>query len=64
MGHAFLPGGGELARAQIAWQLDKRYTQDEPLDWGCAFDTTESTVDPHAHKPAVSTQKKPNQDDE
>ncbi|MCX8003594.1 MAG: DUF6513 domain-containing protein [Burkholderiaceae bacterium] len=33
--HAFYLGV-ELARAQIAWQLGKRYVQDEPLDWGCA----------------------------
>jgi dihydropteroate synthase-like protein len=36
-GHAFYLGV-ELARAQIAWQLGKRYTQDEPLQWGCAVD--------------------------
>ena len=34
-GHAFYLGV-ELARAQIAWQLGKRYVQDEELDWGCA----------------------------
>ena len=34
-GHAFYLGV-ELARAQIAWQLGKTYTQDEELDWGCA----------------------------
>lgn len=33
--HAFYLGV-ELARAQIAWQLGKRYVQDEPLRWGCA----------------------------
>jgi dihydropteroate synthase len=33
--HAFYLGV-ELARAQIAWQLGKRYAQDEELDWGCA----------------------------
>ena len=32
--HAFYLGV-ELARAEIAWQLKKRYIQDEPLDWGC-----------------------------
>ncbi len=31
--HAFYLGV-ELARAQIAWQLKKRYVQDELLDWG------------------------------
>jgi len=35
--HAFYMGV-ELARAQIAWQLGKRYVQDQPLDWGCAVD--------------------------
>lgn len=33
-GHAFYLGV-ELARAQIAWQLGKRYSQDEELRWGC-----------------------------
>ncbi|MGA2551181.1 MAG: DUF6513 domain-containing protein [Burkholderiaceae bacterium] len=33
--HAFYLGV-ELARAQIAWQLGKRYYQDRELDWGCA----------------------------
>jgi hypothetical protein len=28
----------ELARAEIAWRLGKRYAQDEPLDWGVAAD--------------------------
>lgn len=34
-GHAFYLGV-ELARAEIARQLGKRYTQDQPLSWGCA----------------------------
>jgi dihydropteroate synthase-like protein len=33
--HAFYMGA-ELARAQIAWQLGKRYVQDQELDWGAA----------------------------
>ncbi len=36
-GHAFYMGT-ELARAQIAWQLGKRYVQDQELNWGCAMD--------------------------
>jgi dihydropteroate synthase len=36
-GHAFYLGA-ELAKAEIAWRLGKRYVQDEPLDWGCAAD--------------------------
>jgi len=57
-GHAFYLGV-ELARAQIAWQLGKRFTQDEQLAWGCASQTTETTVDLHTFKPAGSTLKKP-----
>ena len=37
--HAFYLGV-ELAKAEIAWRLAKRYTQDEPLDWGVAADAT------------------------
>ncbi|MBK7663976.1 MAG: dihydropteroate synthase [Sterolibacteriaceae bacterium] len=36
-GHAFYMGV-ETARAQIAWQLGKRYAQDQEIDWGCALD--------------------------
>ena len=35
--HAFYMGV-ELANAETAWQLGKRYVQDQPLDWGCAVD--------------------------
>jgi dihydropteroate synthase len=42
--HAFYLGV-ELARAEIAWQLGKRYTQDEPLAWGTAVDVAPSA--PH-----------------
>ena len=35
--HAFYLGA-ELSKAEIAWRLGKRYTQDEPLDWGCAVE--------------------------
>ena len=33
--HAFYLGV-ELARAEIAWSLGKRYAQDRGLDWGAA----------------------------
>jgi hypothetical protein len=56
-GHAFYLGV-ELARAEISWQLGKRYTQDQRLNWGCAEQTTESKVDLHTFKPAGSTLKK------
>lgn len=55
-GHAFYLGV-ELGRAQIAWQLGKRYAQDEPLGWGAAYQSTAPAVDPHAYKPAGTTLK-------
>lgn len=39
--HAFYMGV-ELARAQIAWQLGKRYEQDEELAWGVAVPSSVS----------------------
>ena len=33
--------GYELAKAEIARSLGKRYAQDNPLDWGVAVDTPE-----------------------
>jgi len=42
-GHAFYLGA-ELAKAQIAWQLGKRYTQDEELKWGCAINKVEDDL--------------------
>lgn len=35
--HAFYMGV-ELAHAEIAWRLGKRYVQDQPLAWGCAVE--------------------------
>ncbi len=42
--HAFYMGV-ELAHAQIAWQLGKRYVQDQPLEWGCAVERDDETTD-------------------
>jgi len=57
-GHAFYLGV-ELARAEIAWQLGKRFNQDGALNWGCAIPASEeSTVDLHTFKPAGTTLKK------
>ncbi|HEC73647.1 MAG TPA: dihydropteroate synthase [Methylophaga aminisulfidivorans] len=42
-GHAFYLGV-ELARAETAWQLGKRYTQDEELQWGCAVELDEEDL--------------------
>ena len=53
-GHAFYLGV-ELARAEIAWQLGKRYNQDQPLTWGCATEAAPQTVDLHTFKPAGTT---------
>jgi hypothetical protein len=56
-GHAFYLGV-ELARAQIAWQLGKRFTQDQQLNWGCAVQNLETEADFHTFKPAGNTLKK------
>ena len=42
--HAFYMGV-ELAHAEIAWRLGKRYVQDQPLDWGCAVETAPASTD-------------------
>ena len=42
-GHAFYLGA-ELARAEIAWQLGKRYAQDSGLRWGVATDAAEEDL--------------------
>lgn len=42
--HAFYMGV-ELARAEIAFQLGKRYVQDQPLDWGVAVDKPAGNLD-------------------
>jgi dihydropteroate synthase len=41
--HAFYMGV-ELAHAEIAWRLGKRYVQDQPLDWGVAVPTTDTDL--------------------
>jgi dihydropteroate synthase len=42
--HAFYMGV-ELAHAEIAHKLGKRYVQDRPLEWGCAVDRTAPDLD-------------------
>jgi hypothetical protein len=51
--------GRELGRAQIAWQLGKRYVQDEPLRWGSAVRPAvgEDPASPHAYQPEGTTLK-------
>jgi hypothetical protein len=52
--HAFYLGV-ELARAEISWQLGKRFNQDQRLDWGCATERVEISTDLHTFKPAGTT---------
>jgi len=61
-GHAFYLGV-ELARAEIAWQLGKRFTQDQQLNWGCAVQGKESEADLHSFKPAGTTLKRRHEDE-
>ncbi len=53
-GHAFYLGV-ELARAQIAWQLGKRYVQDQPLRWGSTLPAI--SLDMNHYQQAGSTMK-------
>ncbi|MBA4216357.1 MAG: dihydropteroate synthase [Methylibium sp.] len=41
--HAFYLGV-ELAHAELAWRLGKRYVQDQPLDWGVATERAEDDL--------------------
>jgi len=56
-GHAFYLGV-ELGRAQIAHLLGKRYTQDQPLRWGCTVRVPEEDL-AHYTMPASTKEKKP-----
>ena len=48
-GHAFYLGV-EIARAEIAYRLGKRYAQDEPLEFGIVAETKGSADDAHLMK--------------
>jgi len=50
--HAFYLGH-ELAKAEIAHALGKRYTQDGSLDWGVAADHKVEDLTPHANEAAT-----------
>ena len=50
--HAFYLGY-ELAKAEIAWRLGKRYAQDNPLDWGVAADKRSEDLTRHAPEQAT-----------
>lgn len=53
--HAFYLGV-ELGRAQIAWQLGKRYVQDEELSWG--IEAASSKQSKKSHRQASLAEKK------
>lgn len=53
--HAFYLGV-ELGRAQVAWQLKKRYIQDEELNWG--IDLPQNKRDKKSHREASLAEKK------
>jgi len=55
--HAFYMGV-ELARAQIAWQLGKRYMQDEELEWGVATEPDETSDSEEQSKAAHALKKR------
>jgi dihydropteroate synthase-like protein len=57
--HAFYLGV-ELARAQIAHQLKKRYVQDEELNWGILEERGRKTEDRKSHREASLKEKKRN----
>jgi dihydropteroate synthase len=56
-GHAFYLGM-ELARAHIAWQLGKLYTQDEELKWGFAVEEPPEDLEKFAEEGATLKDKR------
>ncbi|CAN7657784.1 DUF6513 domain-containing protein [Caballeronia sp. LjRoot31] len=56
-GHAFYMGV-QLARAEIAWKLGKRFDQDQELDWGCQVEVERSTSDLDCWAAPGSTRKR------
>jgi dihydropteroate synthase len=59
--HAFYMGV-ELAHAEIAHQLGKRYVQDQPLDWGCAVDRAEQDLNAWCAAGTTLTRRKANEE--
>jgi dihydropteroate synthase len=56
--HAFYMGA-ELAKAEIAWRLGKRYVQDQPLDWGVAVPRAAENLEAwHAPGPTLASKRK------
>ena len=50
--HAFYMGV-ELARAETACKLGKRYVQDQDLDWGCAAPAGRRRTSPAGSRPVA-----------
>lgn len=59
--HAFYLGV-ELARAQIAWQLGKRYDQDEELTWGVAVERNQQDMSQFKEEGATMGSRKDRKD--
>jgi dihydropteroate synthase len=59
--HAFYMGV-ELAKAEIALRLGKRYVQDQPLDWGVAAPRASENLDAWCAPGSTLTHRKPNPD--
>jgi len=59
--HAFYLGY-ELAKAEIALQLAKRYAQDNALDWGVAADKKSEDLTRHAPEGSTLKSKKADRD--
>jgi hypothetical protein len=55
--HAFYMGV-ETARAQIAWQLGKRYVQDRELDWGVAVERAAEDLSGYSAEKSTKAERK------
>jgi len=55
--HAFYMGV-ETARAQIAWQLGKRYVQDRELDWGVAVERAAEDLSGYSGEKSTKAERK------
>lgn len=56
--HAFYLGA-ELTKAQIAWQLGKRYIQDRTLNWGCLVEDEQDDDEYQIPRSTLRSNKEP-----
>ena len=61
--HAFYMGV-ELGRAELAYQLGKRYVQDQPLSWGVAWSPPAQDMQAWCAPGSTRTTSKPSQDEQ